>query len=194
MRTIFSTFFSAVLIVSMATNGEKGFAQNGKDREMPIELISTVGRELLEQSLVNHFVDWSVHFECQENLTYCGVASGVISLNLAGVEAPESGRHPSYKPVDAREFPNIEVRKFGGRKPDQEERHVAIAIFRASRCKWAAKRDDSMRKFDRSRGVPGLPCPVDAEGEVRCLELSPKKCWPKRWRPFFAGSCLQRRR
>lgn len=76
---------------------EKFVAQGGMEPNLLIELNSIAGRELLKHCAVNHFVDWSIHFECQENLTYCGVASGVISLNLAGACAPESSRHPSYK-------------------------------------------------------------------------------------------------
>ena len=59
---------------------------------MPIELNSALGRELLDKSTINQFVEWSVYFECQENLTFCGVASGVMVLNLAEVTAPLSSR------------------------------------------------------------------------------------------------------
>ena len=97
MRSILSKFVIALLFLITFNNIGQVVAQAGRETKLPIELNSIAGRELLTHSTINHFVDWSIHFECQENLTYCGVASGVISLNLAGTIAPKSNRHPSYK-------------------------------------------------------------------------------------------------
>lgn len=96
MHSMFGRLIFLMLFFMTFNNAIKVVAQDGPEPKLPIELNSIAGRELLAHSTVNFFVDWSIHFECQENLTYCGVASGVISLNLAGVTAPESNRHPSY--------------------------------------------------------------------------------------------------
>jgi len=98
MQFNFDHFLSVTLFTMLIFIGSvNALAQQKTEATLVVELNSHEGREMLSRSRINQFVDWSVHFECQENLTFCGVASGAIALNLAGLQAPESERHSGYK-------------------------------------------------------------------------------------------------
>ncbi len=69
--------------------------------ESLIPLASKMGIELLDTCPNKYdYIQLSMYFECQENLTFCGPASISTVLNSLHIPRPESSRHQGYKLFD----------------------------------------------------------------------------------------------
>ena len=85
-----------------ATRGQENLQRPGNS-ELPlpaslIALDSDEGQRLLWESTAKEdYIPLSNHFTTQENLAYCGVATGTMLLNSLAIPRPRSEAHGSYR-------------------------------------------------------------------------------------------------
>jgi len=75
-------------------------------------LTSEAGQRLLAESVDKaDFLALAVHYQTQNNASYCGPSCAVMVLNALAVPAPDSAAHPPYKYFDQENFFTAETEK-----------------------------------------------------------------------------------
>lgn len=88
---------ACAMLSGCTTTGTDATAPSVQDQSELIVLDGDRGEQMLrEAGTTSDFVQLSAHFDTQDNLAYCGVASAAIAMNVLGETAPRSPSHGDY--------------------------------------------------------------------------------------------------